>query len=143
MLCKFRTLAFAGLLLFPAQSTGTNFPPSLPPLRTLPLPPPAQFGDTALHEACRWGHLEVARLLIDHNADLAATNQHGWTPMHFAAAYGQLEVVRLLLESGADVSAKDNVRGHPPSQRISCTSHRKPLHRHSFNGCSGVPHVSQ
>ncbi len=69
-----------------------------------------QFGDTSLHEAGRWGHLEVVRLLLDNQADMSMTNQHGWTPLHFAAAYSQLEVARVLLEAGADVKAKDNVR---------------------------------
>ena len=69
-----------------------------------------QFGDTSLHEASRWGHLDVVRLLLDNQADMSQTNQHGWTPLHFSAAYSQLEVARVLLEAGADVQAKDNVR---------------------------------
>jgi ankyrin repeat protein len=78
----------------------------------------AQFGDTSLHEAGRWGHLEVVRLLLDNQADMSMTNQHGWTPLHFAAAYSQLEVARVLLEAGADVKAKDNVRAAPAPRRL-------------------------
>ena len=32
-----------------------------------------QDGDTALHYACRYGQVEVVKLLISNNADVAAT----------------------------------------------------------------------
>ena len=33
-----------------------------------------QFGYTALHWACRGGHVEVVKLLMSNNADISATN---------------------------------------------------------------------
>ena len=33
-----------------------------------------QFGRTALHWACNNGHVEVVKLLISNNADVAATD---------------------------------------------------------------------
>ena len=34
-----------------------------------------QYGDTALHEACRKGHVEVVKLLMSNNADISATDK--------------------------------------------------------------------
>jgi ankyrin repeat protein len=52
--------------------------------------------------------VELVRLLLDHKADIEATEE--WTgerPLHYAAFYGKTETVRLLLERGAKLDAKD------------------------------------
>ncbi|KAI0277642.1 ankyrin repeat-containing domain protein, partial [Russula aff. rugulosa BPL654] len=48
----------------------------------------------------------VARLLLDHGADVNASDKNRFTPLHNAALYGKVEVVRVLLEHGADVGAE-------------------------------------
>jgi len=60
-----------------------------------------------LHSAVAASRLSVARLLLEHAADVSATQEGGFTPLHSAANNGQEEMVRLLLAHGADVNSKD------------------------------------
>ena len=62
---------------------------------------------TPLHLASRMGHLEVARLLVEHGADVTVENQYGRTPLHWAVQDGGSDVVRFLVEHGADVTVQD------------------------------------
>jgi ankyrin repeat protein len=58
---------------------------------------------TPLHLASFQGHEEVARLLIEHSADMTAQNKYGLTPLHLASQEGQVDVTCLLIECGADL----------------------------------------
>jgi uncharacterized protein len=65
-------------------------------------------GFTALHFPAFFGGLEVARLLLDRDADVDAHGR-GWmtgTPLNSAAAGRHSDVARLLLECGADPDAR-------------------------------------
>ena len=78
-----------------------------------------------MHRAAEENSLSVARLLIEHGAEVDAREQaeplivdnevlalkdpYTMTPLHFAAEKNSLEVARLLIEHGADVNAKDSV----------------------------------
>ena len=62
---------------------------------------------TPLHLASLYGHVEVARMLVEHGADVAAQTEHGVTPLHAASAMGQVEVARMLVERGADVATQN------------------------------------
>ncbi|MCZ8511288.1 ankyrin repeat domain-containing protein [Paenibacillus filicis] len=66
-----------------------------------------------LHSAAAGRHAALARMLIEHGADVNARQQAGWTPLHSAAHNGQAELVRLLLERGADLRAA-NDQGQTP-----------------------------
>lgn len=55
-----------------------------------------------LHAAAAGKHLEIARLILAHGADVNARQQNGFAPLHAAAQNGQAELVRLLLDHGAD-----------------------------------------
>jgi ankyrin repeat protein len=57
----------------------------------------------------------VVSLLLQHGADIDATNNSGETPLHRAVYWGKVEVVRALLENGANVEAKNN-EGQTPIQ---------------------------
>ncbi len=81
----------------------------------------SSHGQTALMWAVAGGHPDVARLLIDHGANISASttateptysyycdicewgpSPGGFTPLLFAARSGNLETARLLLDAGAD-----------------------------------------
>ena len=55
--------------------------------------------DSALTFASRYGHVEVAKLLLDHNFDVEYELQPGgfYTSLHRACATGHVEVAQLLL----------------------------------------------
>lgn len=51
--------------------------------------------------AAVYGHVDVAKQLIDHGADVDALDAGGRTAMHAAAFLGEAEIVELLLDRGA------------------------------------------
>ncbi|RXL87733.1 ankyrin repeat domain-containing protein, partial [Citrobacter sp. AAK_AS5] len=53
-------------------------------------------------------HAEIARLLIDHGADINAADSHGTTPLMVAAGYGAQDIVATLEIGGATIDAHDN-----------------------------------
>ena len=64
---------------------------------------------SALHNACDHGHIKVARLLLEANADKdRAFVNDGATPLLMASKNGHLEVVRLLLEANAGKDKPDD-----------------------------------
>lgn len=64
-------------------------------------------GWAPLHYAATNGHLEVMRLLLEHNAYIDAESPNGTTPLMMAAQYGTQAALDLLLEAGADPSLKN------------------------------------
>jgi hypothetical protein len=60
-------------------------------------------GDSLLMLACYHGHLDTARLLLEHGADPEIMNDAGQAPLHGAAFKGDLAIATLLLEHGAQV----------------------------------------
>jgi ankyrin repeat protein len=55
----------------------------------------------------------IARLLLEHGAEVNARTLRGLAPLHVAAQHGKVEVTRVLLEHAANVGAGDN-RGRTP-----------------------------
>lgn len=87
------------------------------------------YGNTALHEACRSGVMEIVEMLLNAGADVNATNNKGSTPLHFYCLgdteNGELHTVsgaKELIHSGAIVDARDN-SGMTPLL-VCCTSGR-------------------
>ena len=71
-----------------------------------------EFGNSALHRACRYGHAAVAKALLDgkfegRGAAIDLQSADGWTPLIVAGLHGHEGVVRLLLARGADVVLRD------------------------------------
>lgn len=59
-------------------------------------------GETALCEACRCGHIEVVKWLIDNQADVNSCSDKG-TPLYIAAYSEHREIVEMLLDTSAYV----------------------------------------
>ena len=66
------------------------------------------IGRTALHYACRNGHYEVGKFLLDNGAmPSTKTFTTGATPLHLAAKHGYGWICKLLLERGASKNERD------------------------------------
>jgi hypothetical protein len=90
----------------------------------------SQDGWTLLHMASYFGHLDVARLLLDRGADVMARsdNDLGSTPLHSALAGRRYDAARLLLERGAGVNAR-NARSWAPLHLAVCTGQLEVVER--------------
>ena len=66
-------------------------------------------GWAPLHYAATGGHLAIIDLLLEHHAFIDAESPNGTTPLMMAAQYGSIEAVKLLLEAGADPSVKNQL----------------------------------
>jgi uncharacterized protein len=77
------------------------------------LPSNNSFRVAPLHSAAASKNIAIARLLLDHGADVNAKQQENITPLHSAAHNGHVEMVKLLLDRGADRTAKTNAGKTP------------------------------
>ena len=68
---------------------------------------------TLLHWATMEGHTELAKMLIDAEADVNAKDEDKWTPLHWAARNNRIEIAKALIEAGADLNAKDSAKWTP------------------------------
>ena len=90
---------------------------------TFPRPDPYPDGGTALIAASENGQDALARLLLEHGANVSLANENGWTALKAASCEGHEAVVRVLVEHGADVSlANDCLLYTSPSPRDLSTS---------------------
>jgi ankyrin repeat protein len=69
---------------------------------------------TPLHWAATWGRAEIARLLLEHKADVNVQDRLGQTPLREAADCGHLGVIRLLLNNDAEINPRDKINATPP-----------------------------
>ncbi|KAJ6468300.1 ankyrin repeat-containing domain protein, partial [Mycena sanguinolenta] len=59
------------------------------------------------------GSVEIARYLVDKQAEVDPVDNSGWTPLHIAVSAGHDEIVQELVGAGADVNRK-NSKGISP-----------------------------
>lgn len=72
-------------------------------------------GHTPLHVACRFGHPEIVKLLLEARADKnKAHPMDGITPLYIAAGEHQLESLQLLIQHQADVNQASTEHGLTP-----------------------------
>ncbi len=64
-------------------------------------------GATPLHYAAALGSADVARILLEHCANIDAMAMEGATPLHLAVSREKPKLVRLLLAYNAEVKRKD------------------------------------
>eukprot|EP01112_Ceratiomyxa_fruticulosa_P021510 TRINITY_DN758_c0_g2_i4.p1 TRINITY_DN758_c0_g2~~TRINITY_DN758_c0_g2_i4.p1 ORF type:complete len:517 (-),score=88.11 TRINITY_DN758_c0_g2_i4:102-1652(-) len=60
------------------------------------------YRQTALHISASRGHEKILSVLLDHGADIDATDRDDWTPLHIACSKGNRSVVEVLLSRGAN-----------------------------------------
>ena len=88
----------------------------------LPCPPqsPVELVSDALYFACRNGHTEVARFLLDRGADLSFRSYMGGTALHWAYFSGSRALIEMLERAGADGGARDDSLGCTPRAFAIC-----------------------
>ena len=64
-------------------------------------------GRSLLLTCAREGHVEAAKLLLHHGADVNVPNNDGWTALHAAAYAADTRCVALLLKAGAAARVVD------------------------------------
>jgi ankyrin repeat protein len=94
------------------------------------LPDPADLDDQRLvsdsfYIACRNGHTEVARFLLERGADLNFRGFFGATALHWAAINGHRETVEFLLARGARTDLLDERHHATPRQWALEGSHQE------------------
>ena len=70
---------------------------------------------TALHAAAGDGRTAIARVLLEHGADVNRQSDNGNTPLHLAVLWEHYATAELLLASGADVTIT-NADGQTPQE---------------------------
>ncbi|KAJ3155905.1 hypothetical protein HDU89_005463 [Geranomyces variabilis] len=63
---------------------------------------------TPLHQACTYGHADIARLLLSRRICVNVYDSEGWTPLHCACAEGHVECVRLLGRCRGEEEGQDD-----------------------------------
>jgi ankyrin repeat protein len=74
------------------------------------------------------GNTEALRPLLDHGANITASDDEGCTALHFAADSGNHEAVQLLVDKGADTFAIDH-SAYTPLDLAASTTVRKILRK--------------
>ena len=69
--------------------------------------------ETPLAVACRFGHTEAARVLLERGADTTIRDKEYWSPLERASENGHVDIIQVLLQHGADVTAQDNTGTTP------------------------------
>ncbi len=64
---------------------------------------------TALHEACRWGHSHIVRLLLAKGCEVNLEESDGDTPLILAATHGHDVVVELLLQHSGEINHRNSM----------------------------------
>jgi hypothetical protein len=73
----------------------------------------AMSGSTPLMSAATFNKPEIAKVLINANADLSIKNNDGGTALHTAAFFGRIEIVQLLIDAKADKTVRNNFGATP------------------------------
>nr|KYP47945.1 Ankyrin repeat-containing protein At3g12360 family [Cajanus cajan] len=75
---------------------------------------PNAKGETLLHIAAKYGHSNIAKVLVEHKKFIRATNNEKDTALHEAVRHGHIEVVKTLLEKDPEYSYYANNANETP-----------------------------
>lgn len=78
-----------------------------------------KYGNTALHRAARYGHLETLKLLVSRGASLTIKNQTDSTPLFKAIEHQQTQAAIQLIKLGANFQEPNNLGLTPLSLAVS------------------------
>jgi len=92
----------------------------------------SQNGESALHAAALFGHLDVVRELVAAGADTTLRNEDACTAAELAASRRYLAIADLLDKATAAVAKAKPHRFHPGAFSLSMPALRKRLF---FEGC--------
>ncbi len=84
---------------------------------------------------------DVAELLLDQGADIAAINGRGDTALHLAAAGGFARVTVILLARGAAVDAVSTMDGDTPLHRAAAAGHTEVVRLLVGQGLMSLPRM--
>ena len=88
----------------------------------------AMSGSTPLMTAVTFNKPEIAKTLIDANADLSIKNNDGGTALHSAAFFGRIEMVQLLIDAKADKTIRNNFGATPRETVMADFAQMKPIY---------------
>ncbi len=83
---------------------------------------------TPLMSAAAFNKIEIAKALINANADLTLKNNDGGTALHNAAFFCRVEIVQLLIDANADKAAKNNFGATPRETVMGPFADMKPFY---------------
>jgi hypothetical protein len=88
----------------------------------------AMSGSTPLMTAVTFNKPEIAKALIDANADLSVKNNDGGTALHSAAFFCRIEIVQLLIDAKADKTIRNNFGATPRETVMADFAQMKPIY---------------
>jgi hypothetical protein len=88
----------------------------------------AMSGSTPLMSAATFNKPEIAKVLINANADLSVKNNDGGTALHTAAFFGRIEIVQLLIDAKADKTVRNNYGATARETAMADFAQMKPIY---------------
>lgn len=88
----------------------------------------AMSSSTPLMTAATFNKPEIAKILIDADADLSVKNNDGGTALHTAAFFGRIEIVQLLIDAKADKTVRNNYGATARETAMADFNQMKPIY---------------
>lgn len=85
-------------------------------------------GSTPLITAVTFDKTDIAKALIDANADLTIKNNDGATALHVAAFFCRIEIAQMLIDANADKTSKNNFGATPRETVMGPFADMKPVY---------------
>ena len=63
-----------------------------------------KYGEYAIHNACRKGYYEIAKIIVESVLWMVHVKVSGYNPLHIACSHGHLDIVKLLIDNNANIN---------------------------------------